>query len=379
MLETMQDQLSRAAEAYDLDGEMTFRPMFGGICAYIGGRVFASLSDVGLALKLAPGSQQRCWPGPARSASNMSRTRHLPNSTSSCRRTWPTSRRNWPLGSGAAWITSRPCPLQSRNRPSHREQGFSTDRRRGDTDGMAQTGLIKKHRLSVDDITQIQTLEAACDQADGIRVKWDLDPDRDPARVRDFCWYEAGCIVGSVQLDGFGEEFEVTGAVLPTYRGRGIFRRLFEAARTEAQNREARQLLLISYPQNPLGTRIARRLGTTYRFSEYHMVAEAASVPPLPQSELRLTEVTPDDDSELAWTMSLCFGGGRWQEPGELRRALEQPGQRFFLAKLGQETVGQIGAVVCRKAKHTCGLSAFCRNDGVRDGGSRCWPHQSIS
>ncbi len=35
------------------DLELSFRPMFGGIMAYAEGRVFASLSDVGLALKLS--------------------------------------------------------------------------------------------------------------------------------------------------------------------------------------------------------------------------------------------------------------------------------------------------------------------------------------
>jgi TfoX/Sxy family transcriptional regulator of competence genes len=35
------------------DLELAFRPMFGGIMGYAGGKVFASLSDVGLALKLA--------------------------------------------------------------------------------------------------------------------------------------------------------------------------------------------------------------------------------------------------------------------------------------------------------------------------------------
>ncbi|MBB6250365.1 TfoX/Sxy family protein [Nitrospirillum iridis] len=39
------------------DLELTFKPMFGGILAYAGGKPVASLSDVGLALKLA-GSDQ---------------------------------------------------------------------------------------------------------------------------------------------------------------------------------------------------------------------------------------------------------------------------------------------------------------------------------
>ena len=35
------------------DLELAFRPMFGGIMGYAAGKVFASLSDVGLALKLS--------------------------------------------------------------------------------------------------------------------------------------------------------------------------------------------------------------------------------------------------------------------------------------------------------------------------------------
>ena len=44
-------QAALAGAAPDLD--LTFRPMFGGIMGYSAGRPFASLSDVGLALKLA--------------------------------------------------------------------------------------------------------------------------------------------------------------------------------------------------------------------------------------------------------------------------------------------------------------------------------------
>jgi TfoX/Sxy family transcriptional regulator of competence genes len=41
------------------DAMVTFRPMFGGILGYCDGKPFASLSDVGLALKLAPTEQER--------------------------------------------------------------------------------------------------------------------------------------------------------------------------------------------------------------------------------------------------------------------------------------------------------------------------------
>jgi TfoX/Sxy family transcriptional regulator of competence genes len=47
---TLQAALRKAAPP-DLD--LAFRPMFGGIMAYADGKAFASLSDVGLALKLS--------------------------------------------------------------------------------------------------------------------------------------------------------------------------------------------------------------------------------------------------------------------------------------------------------------------------------------
>ena len=40
------------------DLELDFRPMFGGIMGYAAGRVFASLSDVGLALKLSGANRE---------------------------------------------------------------------------------------------------------------------------------------------------------------------------------------------------------------------------------------------------------------------------------------------------------------------------------
>jgi TfoX/Sxy family transcriptional regulator of competence genes len=51
-LETLQEQLRAAVAVIEPRLEVVFRPMFGGACGYVKGRVFASVSDVGLALKL---------------------------------------------------------------------------------------------------------------------------------------------------------------------------------------------------------------------------------------------------------------------------------------------------------------------------------------
>lgn len=56
-LEEMQDQLSAAVETLNRDGGLSFKAMFGGQCGYMEGRVFASLSNSGLALKLSAADQ----------------------------------------------------------------------------------------------------------------------------------------------------------------------------------------------------------------------------------------------------------------------------------------------------------------------------------
>lgn len=56
-LQEMQDLLMEAAETLGLALDLSFKSMFGGFCGYLQGRVFASSSDMGLALKLAPDDQ----------------------------------------------------------------------------------------------------------------------------------------------------------------------------------------------------------------------------------------------------------------------------------------------------------------------------------
>lgn len=58
-LEEMQGQISAAAETMNLDANVSFKPMFGGVCVCINGRAFASLLGAGLALKLTPEAQAR--------------------------------------------------------------------------------------------------------------------------------------------------------------------------------------------------------------------------------------------------------------------------------------------------------------------------------
>lgn len=56
-LDRMQEALCASCMGESEPGSVTFRAMFGGRMAYVDGRPFASLSNVGLGLKLAPSDQ----------------------------------------------------------------------------------------------------------------------------------------------------------------------------------------------------------------------------------------------------------------------------------------------------------------------------------
>ena len=124
-LDTLQNQLSQAAEAHALDGELTFKPMFGGVCAYIGGRVFASLSDIGLALKLPPEAQAELL-----ALDGAKRLQYAPDAPPSKQYiVAPPSMQSDPavlspwLARSVEYVLAQPAPKPRANKPKHKVGG----------------------------------------------------------------------------------------------------------------------------------------------------------------------------------------------------------------------------------------------------------------
>lgn len=214
-------------------------------------------------------------------------------------------------------------------------------------------GLIKKHALTEADLAQIRVLAEVCNRTDGINLKlnWSLMQNRDPAQGGDFCYYDSRQLVGYVPLDGFGDQYEITGMVLPAYRRQGIFQRLFDAARQEARNRYTRTLLLVNYRASQSGNAVVKRLELPYSFSEYHMEVDAAHLPSLPPSQIQLVDVTSDNVADLSRLLALNFGATEWNSIQSLEKELKRPETLYFLAELDQVRIGHIGVV-----KHANGV-----------------------
>ncbi len=212
---------------------------------------------------------------------------------------------------------------------------------------MNQTGLVRKRTLDEADKAQIKALEEICNRAENIALKfnWSMMHTRSGGYDSDFCFYEDGELVGYAPLDGFGGPFEVTVAVLPAYRKRGIFQALFAAARLEAQERQATKLLLVSYPGSADGTAVVRHLGLTYKSSEYSMEATPDTIPPLLESRLLLVPVNATNVATLSHLLAVSFGASDWCVPEALLREQEKEDHRYFLAQWDNTIIGQIGVI----------------------------------
>lgn len=206
--------------------------------------------------------------------------------------------------------------------------------------------VVAECGLSAHDLAQVRALAHVVRRVDGVNLKlnWDLMARHVPNQASDFCCYENGQLVGYAPLDGEGRELEVTAAVVPSFRRRGIFRLLLGAAKQEAQRRGAERLLLVNYRASQSGRAAALALNLPYVFSEYHMEAEAASLPPLQSGQVQLVKVGEANLAALAQMMALNFSGER-HSPQVLAEELQEADTRYFLAELDGVQIGQIGVV----------------------------------
>jgi ribosomal protein S18 acetylase RimI-like enzyme len=208
---------------------------------------------------------------------------------------------------------------------------------------------VAKRELSDTDKAEIRALEDVCNQVDGIRVKlnWGLMNSRDPKKISDFCCYRDGELIGYMPLDGFGDEYEITGIVRPDCRQQGVFKTLYDAAREEAQKQDAKQLLLVNYRASKSGNAVVKALGLAYKFSEYRMEADADTLPVLPVSELRLQDAVGNADmTELSRLLGVNFGASDWNSAESLLGERSREDSRYFLVKREDICIGHVGVIV---------------------------------
>jgi ribosomal protein S18 acetylase RimI-like enzyme len=205
--------------------------------------------------------------------------------------------------------------------------------------------LEPSYGLNESQLAQIQQLETACNQFEGLTMKlnWSALHDRPPDQSNDFLGYADGQLVGYLALFGFNQrEAEISAMTHPTYRRLGIFKGLLAAARAELKTRGIPDMLFICEQSSTAGAVCMQALAAYYEFSEYKMRWQEPVMFNARPSALQLRLALPEDIGGLVRLDEICFGVSTDAAQRWLAQDLADPQRRVWLATLGSVKIGKI-------------------------------------
>lgn len=226
-----------------------------------------------------------------------------------------------------------------------------------DTDTEPKWTISAERGLSGQGLALAQDLAAEVLRVDEVALKidWEFAEERVLGKANHFCCRVGEQIAGYALLEGSGDALEVTAAVAPAFRRRGIFKALLHAATDEARRRGARGLLGVGYRNSVSGTAAVQALELPYVSSEYSMEAEAASLPVLDAGPVTIEAVSAADAAALARMLTATFGRDKYPVEA-LAARLGEPNARYFFAVMDGIRIGQIGTVETESGVYVRGV-----------------------
>jgi len=219
----------------------------------------------------------------------------------------------------------------------------------------------KSYGLNETQLADIEQLETACNQFEGLTIKlnWSMLQDRPREQSSDFLYYADGQLVGYLALYGFNQrEVEVSAMTHPEHRRQGIFKQLLAAANLELKKRNVSDFLFICERASVSGTACMQAIAAGYDFSEYKMRLQQAGIKPGATSvELQLRPGRPEDITDLVYMDELCFGVSVEAAIHWVEHDLADSNRRVLLASLGPVKIGKINVLMNEAETY---ISGFC-------------------
>jgi len=172
-----------------------------------------------------------------------------------------------------------------------------------------------KEIIDVDDYEKIKNLEKLCLEADHTSLKLELDYKLSSVKLKndaivsinEFMYYSEDDLIGYMGICDFGgEDLEVNGMVHPSYRRKGIFKRLFSLVEDEWQRRSKSMLLLSDNSSIP-GIEFIKSVCNNYEHSEYDMLLDMDAKQEIKKNSVKLRKAEKDDAKEIAKQNSIYF------------------------------------------------------------------------
>lgn len=229
----------------------------------------------------------------------------------------------------------------------------------------ARQGLLVKHRLRAQEITDLEQLTALCNVHEHLLMRLDYNLLDLPSLPTDdlFLYYRADQLIGCLLLDRYHSDVkEITGMVHPAFRRQGIFHQLLASAREECLSRGIRRLLFPCETTSESGQAFLRSIGVGREFAEHRMVLQ--DFRPRFQYDDRLVfrEALRDDTNELAVILAADYDDSKERARQSVLRAWERPNQRIYIATYGGEDVGcaePVGTLRVEEMPEEIGIYGF--------------------
>lgn len=207
---------------------------------------------------------------------------------------------------------------------------------------MRPATVDEAHGLTARQLAAITDLERGVVAHDGGRLKLELGflKERPPDEVNDLLAWDGDTLVGFCGIYTFGSEPELSGAVDPSHRRRGIGSALVAHALVLAAQRRYPSVLLVTPRATDAGRRFAESKGAVFHHAEHHMELTGAPVgPPRPRPStagLLVREATDADKGAIVTVLAEGFG------EDAAGAGLSGPTDVALVAELGGDVVGAL-------------------------------------
>jgi ribosomal protein S18 acetylase RimI-like enzyme len=206
-------------------------------------------------------------------------------------------------------------------------------------------GVIPKSLLTQREFEEVKRLTEVCNTFETLDY---LNPDPEMTRSRgsfpnQFLYYETETLVGFLTFY-MSREPEASLAVHPGHRRRGIGTALLRSANDSCKDRGVNKFLLVCEDKSVSGKAFIKHVGAQYRFSEYRMKLQRASLPNQQQlGQLKLERASEQDTGLLASLLAQSFNDLVEDHARRLTQDIHRSTHRFYVAKLDDKPVGCLG------------------------------------
>ncbi|HET9221856.1 MAG TPA: GNAT family N-acetyltransferase [Roseiflexaceae bacterium] len=230
-----------------------------------------------------------------------------------------------------------------------------------------QPELIKKRRLTAQEIAEIEQLAQICDAHDHatMRVNWGSLASRSGNDVSDFLYYQEGRLIGTLSLYVFGgSEAETSGMVHPDERRKGIFRTLVDAAVDELRRRAIPKLIFFCDHWSRSGIAALEAIGAQYGYSEYKMELGESHMPASFDERLRVGRAGPQDADDVGRIIALSFGMDDTELRERVRKNIESESDRYIIARLDGAPIGALNLQIDERGSGIYGFGVLPEQRG---------------